>query len=475
VSGARVHAVCPSALLVDLYELTMMQAYWAHGIEGRATFDLFVRRLPAARNFLLVAGLETALELLEGLRFTPGDLEYLSRTGLFDQGFLDALERFRFSGDVEAMAEGTVAFAREPLLRLSAPLGEAQFFESLLMNQMHVQTLLASKAARVVLAAGGRQVVDFGMRRMHGVDAAVAGARAYWIAGLDGTSNVLAGQLYGLPIVGTMAHSFVQCHARELDAFRAFAETYPETVLLVDTYDSLQGVERVIELARELGDSFRVRGIRLDSGDLVGLSREARRRLDAAGLPAVKIFASGNLDEYEVAEILVAAAPIDAFGVGTRLGTSEDAPNLDLVYKLAQLDERPLLKLATDKATLPGVKQVWRRVDDRGRFAGDVVGLAGEAFDGLPLLAPVMRRGARVGDQADLLAAARRRAAEQRAALPEAYRSLAPADPPYPVEVSEALAECTRRVVEELPGRANSSSDADSDRGRGPLPPTPNP
>jgi nicotinate phosphoribosyltransferase len=447
--------VCPSALLVDLYELTMMQAYWAHGIGGRATFDLFVRRLPSARNFLIVAGIETALEILEGLRFTPADLEYLSRTGLFDRGFLEVLERFRFSGEVESMAEGTVAFAREPLLRLTAPLVEAQYFESLLMNQIHLQTLLASKAARVVLAAGGRRVVDFGMRRMHGVDAAVAGARAYWIAGLDGTSNVLAGQLYGIPIVGTMAHSYVQCHVRELDAFRAFAESYPETVLLVDTYDSPRGVERVIELARELGDAFRVRGIRLDSGDLVELSRDARRRLDAAGLAAVRIFASGNLDEYRVAEIVGAAAPIDAFGVGTRLGTSEDAPNLDLVYKLAQLDDRPLVKLSTDKATHPGIKQVWRRLDDRGRFEGDVIGLAGEEQDGMPLLEPRLRGGARVTDRREELADARRRAAEQLAALPELIRGLAPADPPYPVEVSEALADCTRRVVEELSGRAN--------------------
>lgn len=448
-SGPRVHAVCPSALLVDLYELTMMQAYWAHGIEGRATFDLFVRRLPAARNFLLVAGLETALELLEGLRFTPDDLDYLSSSGLFDRGFLEVLERFRFSGEVEAMAEGTVAFAGEPLLRLTAPIIEAQFFESLLMNQIHVQTLLASKAARVVLAAGGRRVVDFGMRRMHGVDAAVAGARAYWIAGLDGTSNVLAGQLYGIPIVGTMAHSFVQCHGRELDAFRAFVESYPETVLLVDTYDSRQGVERVIELARELGDTFRVRGIRLDSGDLVELSGDARRRLDAAGLAAVKIFASGNLDEYRVAEIGAAAAPIDAFGVGTRLGTSEDAPNLDLVYKLAQLDGRPLVKLSTDKATLPGIKQVWRRLDGRGRFAGDVIGLAGEELDGVALLEPRMSGGARVTDPPEELAVARRRAAGQLASLPAAIRGLAPADPPYPVEISSALAACARRVTQE--------------------------
>jgi nicotinate phosphoribosyltransferase len=452
VTETRVHAVCPSALLVDLYELTMMQAYWAHGIGGSATFDLFVRRLPATRNFLLAAGLETVLELLEGLRFTPGDLEYLSGTGLFASGFLDELEAFRFTGDVDAMAEGTAAFAREPILRVTAPIADAQLLESLLMNQVHVQTLLASKAARVVLAAGGRRVVDFGMRRMHGVDAAVAGARAYWIAGLDGTSNVLAGKLYGIPIVGTMAHSFVQCHASELDAFRAFTTTYPDTVLLVDTYDSLHGVEHVIELARELGPAFRVRGIRLDSGDLVELSREARHRLDAAGLGAVRIFASGNLDEYQVAELVGVGAPIDAFGVGTRLGTSEDAPNLDLVYKLAQLGDRPLLKLSTDKATLPGIKQVWRRLDDRGLFRGDIIGLAGEELGGVALLEPVMRRGVRVGEPGNGLASARQRAADQLSALPEPIRSLAPADPPYSVEVSDALGECTREVSAGLAG-----------------------
>jgi nicotinate phosphoribosyltransferase len=288
------------------------------------------------------------------------------------------------------------------------------------------------------------------MRRMHGVDSAVAGARAYWIAGLEGTSNVLAGQLYGIPIVGTMAHSFVQCHSSELDAFRAFTTTYPETVLLVDTYDSLHGVEHVIELARELGPGFRVRGIRLDSGNLAELSRAARQRLDAAGLPEVRIFVSGNLDERRVAELVRAAAPIDAFGVGTRLGTSEDAPNLDLVYKLAQLDGRPLLKLSTDKATLPGVKQVWRTIDGHGRFAGDVISLAEEELDGVPLLAPRMRRGRRVAEAAEDLAAIRRRAAGQLAALPDAIRSLAPADPPYPVEVSAELSECTRRVAERL-------------------------
>lgn len=446
----RAQSACPSALLVDLYELTMMQAYWKQEIEGRATFDLFVRRLPPERNFLLAVGLETALELLEELRFTSEELEYLDGIGIFERGFLDLLESFRFSGDVDAMAEGTVAFAREPLLRVTGPILEAQFFESLLMNQFHVQTMLASKAARVVLAAGDRRVVDFGLRRMHGVDSAVAGARAYWIAGFGGTSNVLAGWLFGIPVVGTMAHSFVQCHDSELEAFRSFVATYPETVLLVDTYDTLSGVDHVVELAAELGGEFSVRGIRLDSGDLVKLSRAARGRLDKAGLTGVQVFASGNLDERRVAALLGAGAPIDAFGIGTRLGTSEDAPNLDLVYKLAELDDRPLLKLSTAKSTLPGVKQVWRRIADDGTIVGDVIGLDDEDLAGVPLLAPKMRAGRRLESGREELAAIRKRAARELGSLPPSIRALTPAEPPYPVEISEALLDCARRVTEEL-------------------------
>lgn len=446
----RYQAGCPSALLVDLYELTMMQAYWKEGITGRATFDLFVRRLPPERNFLLAVGLETAIDLLERLRFTPTELEYLETTGSFESGFLDMLGQFRFSGDVEAMAEGTIAFAREPLLRLTAPIVEAQYFESLLMNQFHVQTMLASKAARVVLAADGRRLVDFGLRRMHGVDSGVGGGRAYWIAGFAGTSNVLAGSLYDIPVMGTMAHSYVQCHESELDAFRSFVATYPETVLLVDTYDTHRGIERVIELAAQLGDEFRLRGVRLDSGDLGELARDARLRLDEAGLTEVEIFASGNLDEHRVAELVGTGAPIDAFGIGTRLGTSEDAPNLDLVYKLAELGDRPLLKLSTDKSTLPGVKQVWRRMDSGGAMAGDVIGLDGEELEGEPLLTPKMRDGTRLDSAREDLAAVRERAERELAALPAAIRSLTAAERPYPVEVSGALKDCTRRLTREL-------------------------
>ncbi len=436
------------ALLVDLYELTMAQAYLHEGIDGEATFDLFVRRLPD-RNFVLVAGVQPLLELLEELRFTDGDLEYLRSTNLFGEGFLAHLAGLRFDLDVDAMREGTVAFAGEPIARVTGPLLTAQLAETLLLNQVHVQTLLASKAARVVLAADGRGVVDFGLRRTHGADAGLKGARAYWIAGFAGTSNVLAGKAYGIPVKGTMAHSYVQAHDDEMEAFRRFARLYPETILLVDTYDTVRGVRRVIELADELGDDFRVRGIRLDSGDLGALAMESRRMLDEAGLRDVQIFASSGLDEHAIRELVDKDAPIDAFGVGTNLGTSEDAPNLDLVYKLSQLDEEPLLKLSTGKSTLPGVKQVWRRRDEEGRFAGDTIGLAEEEDpDGEPLLVPMMRRGCRLEAAREGLAAARGRAADQLAALPPRIRSLEQASPTYPVAVSERL-EGLRDALEE--------------------------
>ncbi len=450
MSSGRVHAACPSALLVDLYELTMMQAYLEHGVDGTATFDLFIRQLPPERNFLLTAGLGTVLELLEELRFSAEEIAYLGSIGIFDDAFLDFLVDFRFTGSVDAMPEGSVAFAGEPILRVTAPVVQAQFFETVIVNQIHLQTLLASKAARIVLVAEGRHLVDFGLRRMHGADAGTAGARALWIAGFDATSNVLAGQLFGIPVAGTMAHSYVQCHTSEIEAFRSFATSFPETTLLVDTYDTLRGVDTVVELARQLGPEFRVRAVRLDSGDLAKLALETRARLDAAGLDDVEIFASGNLDEWRVRQLARAKVPIDGFGVGTRLGTSEDAPNLEAVYKLADLDGRPLLKLSTDKATLPGVKQIWRRVGASGVFEGDVIGLADEEPHGRPLLVPVMSGGRRTEAGRDDLVAIRRRAAGELAALPEDLRRIEPSDQPYRVEISDALqrarTELTRAV-----------------------------
>ncbi len=428
---------CPSALLTDLYELTMLQAYWSEGLRAPAVFSLFFRRMPEARNYVVACGLEDALRYLEDLHFEPDDLAYLAGLGLFRSDFLDWLARFRFTGDVFAVPEGTPVFPEEPLLELVAPFPEAQLAESYVMNQIHLQTVLASKAARVVAAAAGRRVVDFGMRRMHGSDAALKGARAFYVAGVDATSDVLAGRVYGIPVAGTMAHSYVQAHDDEAAAFRAFSALYPETVLLVDTYDTLEGVRRVVGLAAELGEDFRVRGIRLDSGDLASLSRGARELLDAAGLASVEIFASGSLDEQRIDELVRGGAPIAAFGVGTLMGVSRDAPYLDLAYKLTDYAGQGRLKTSTGKESLPGRKQVFR-VEEEGRALRDVIARSGEELPGRPLLRPVMRAGRRIAPP-EPLPEIRRRAASERARLPERLLALDPADPPYPVEISAEL------------------------------------
>lgn len=424
-------------LFTDLYELRMMQAYRAEGLTGTAVFTLFVRKLPRRRNVLLACGLQPVLEYLEHVRFSDDDLAYVRSLGGFNDDFVASLRDFRFTGDVYAVPEGTPVFANEPILEIVAPLPEAQLVETCVMNQIHAHTVLASKAVRVAAAARGRKVVDFGARRTHGIDASIAAARAFYIAGIDATSNVLAGKLLGVPVAGTMAHSYVQVHASEREAFRAFAEMYPGTVLLVDTYDTLEGVRRVIELIENTSPPIRISAVRLDSGDLGTLARESRRILDAAGHPEIGIFASSGLDEYKIAALLDAGAPIDGFGVGTGMSVSEDAPALDLAYKLAEYEGRGLTKLSRDKPILPGRKQVFRR-EEHGISVGDVIGRDGEHLDGRPLLTPVMRAGRRLPDEEDL-ARMRRRAAEEMAQLPPRIAALAPADPPYPVTISAAL------------------------------------
>jgi nicotinate phosphoribosyltransferase len=456
----------PSALLADFYQLTMMQAYWREGMTAPATFDLFVRRLPDERNVLLACGLESALDYLEALRFTDADLSFLAARPEFHGDFLDYLRDFRFSGDVRAAREGTPVFHTEPLLEVTAPIPEAQFVETHLLNQLTMQTVLASKALRVVDAADGRTVADFGMRRMHGTDAALLGARAFYVAGVDATSNVEAGRRFRIPITGTTAHAYVEAHASEVGAFRAFADLYPETTLLVDTYDTVEGVRRVVRLADDLGDDFRVGAIRLDSGDLAALSRSARALLDAAGLVDVRIFASGGLDEHGVADLVASGAPIDGFGVGTRMGTSEDAPSLDTVYKLVAYDGEGRMKLSEGKATLPSRKQVVRRFDD-GTAALDVIGLTGEALDGEPLLTTVMTDGARTAEP-EPLDAIRDRARRELDRLP----ALDPSDPPYPIVVSDGLADERDRVRAGLAASASSTTgdvpNASSAPARGP-------
>ncbi len=453
---ARAHA-----LFTDLYELTMMQSYFAEDMHDRAAFSLFVRELPETRNFLLAAGLDDVLTYLENLRFDEADIAYLRELGQFTPGFLDWLKRFRFTGDVYAMPEGTPVFESEPLLEIEAPIAQAQLVETAVMNIVHVQTLLASKAARVIEAARGKTVVDFGARRIHGRDAAMRAARAYHIAGVNATSNVEAGRAYGIEVSGTMAHSYIEAFANEAEAFAAFTRSYPATVLLVDTYDTLQGVQNVIDLARKLGEDFKVRAIRLDSGDLLELSRKSRAMLDEAGLQSVGVFASGGLDEYKIAELLAAGAPIDGFGVGTAMGVSEDAPSLEIAYKLTAYAGAGRLKLSPGKASFPGLKQVFRHESPDGNALRDTLGLQSERLEGRPLIHCVMRDGKRV-KQAPELDAIRAYAAEQIAKLPPQIRAIQAAEPPYPVKISTKLESYTEEVRAHLKGLEGQTSGVSS-------------
>ncbi len=441
--------VTPSnvALLTDLYELAMADSYHRHGMNDRATFALFVRSLPPGRAFLVSAGLDTALAYLEDLRFGDEAIDYLRGLRLFTDGFLEYLRGFRFTGDVRAIPEGEVFFPPEPLMEVSGPRIEAQIVETFLLNTLNFQVMVASKAARAVLAARGRGVVDFSPRRDHGADAALKVARAAYIAGCTGTSNVLAGMVYGLPVVGTMAHSYVMSFSDELDAFRAFTRDFPDNaVLLIDTYETLQGVANAITVGEEMRErGSRLRGVRIDSGDLVAQSRAVREALDAAGFRETQIILSGDLNEYRIAELLEQGAAVDAFGVGTELGTSPDAPNIGGVYKLVEDEKGYRIKLSTGKATLPGRKQVWRRTDAEGQPSGDLLGLHDEPQPPgcTPLLVQVMQEGRRM--RSESLAEIRRRCTQRLAALPDELRSLDDTVP-YPVTLSPALAELRARM-----------------------------
>ncbi|MGZ4430675.1 MAG: nicotinate phosphoribosyltransferase [Gaiellales bacterium] len=439
-----------SPLLVDLYELTMAETYLVEGMNDRwATFSLYVRHLPRGWGYLVAAGLDDVLGYLEGLRFGEHELAQLDSTGLFSAALLERLRGFRFQGDVRAMPEGTLCFPDEPLLEVHAPIIEAQLIETVVLNLIHFQTLIAAKASRCVTAARGRPLVDFSLRRTHGADAGIAVARASHLAGFASSSDVLAGSRFHIPIAGTMAHSFVEAFPDELSAFRAFADRYPDTcVLLIDTYDTIEGARRAATVAGELAQrGHRLRGVRLDSGDLDELSRAVREILDRAGHRDAIIFASGNLDEVAVSALVSAGAPIDSFGVGTRMGVSADAPYLDIAYKLVQLNGRPVLKLSAGKATWPGAKQVWRETAGDGRFGGDIIGLAREpAPEGSsPLLVEAMRRGRRLHRES--LAVARERCAGQRALLPPPQLRLHAA--PYPVAFSRRLTTLRARCAAE--------------------------
>jgi nicotinate phosphoribosyltransferase len=429
-----------SPLLTDLYQLTMLQAYYEAGMTETAVFELFVRKLPPERNFLVAAGLEQAVEFLEGLAFGDEELAWIRSSGIFKPAFAERLAGLRFTGDVHAMPEGTVLFPNEPILRVTAPMPEAQLVESRLLNLVHFETMVASKAARSVLVAPGKRLVDFGLRRAHGAEAGLLAARAAYLAGFDGSSVALAGPRFGIPVFGTMAHSFVQSHASESAAFLHFARAFPgSALLLVDTYDTVAAARKVVRLAPELArEGITVRGMRLDSGDLGQLARDVRQVLDAAGLRSTTIFASGNLDEYQVRDLVAAGAPIDGFGIGTSLVTSSDAPSLDAVYKLQEYAGRPRRKRSTGKATWPGRKQVWRRLSPDGRFAGDTVAEETDAQPGEPLLEHVMAGGRRVR-ALPTLAEARDRTRAQLARLPAALTGLDAAPGPYPVGIAASL------------------------------------
>lgn len=436
-----------SALLTDLYQLTMFEAYLCEGLEDTAVFELFVRKLPPTRNFLVAAGLEQVLDDLETLAFSEAELAWLAADGRFSPALIDALRRFRFEGDVDAMPEGTVFFPDEPFIRVTAPLPQAQLVESRLLNLAHFETLIASKAARMRLAAGDKLLVDFGMRRAHGAEAALLAARASYLAGFAGTATAEAGRRYGIPVFGTMAHSFVQAHSSEEAALEAFARVWPRRpTLLVDTYDTEAAVRRLAQRAQALAaEGIEIGGVRLDSGDLGAHARAVRAILDEAGLQRATIFASGNLDEERLATLVGEGAPIDGFGVGTALDTSSDAPALDAVYKLQSYAGVPRRKRSEGKATWPGVKAVYRRHAADGTLLSDSVQCVDEAPSGAPLLVPCMRGGRRLAPSPGL-EALRRYHAEQMRAVPAALRSLAPAAAPYPVIISEGLRELAHRV-----------------------------
>ncbi|MFZ5780007.1 MAG: nicotinate phosphoribosyltransferase [Pseudomonadota bacterium] len=427
-----------SLLLTDLYQLSMLEVYDRHRMEQTAAFELFVRKLPDRRDFLMAAGLTTLVEFLERMRYSPEELEWLRSTGTFSRPFIDRLGEMRFTGDLDAMPEGTIFFPSEPILRITAPLPQAQLVESRLINLVHFQTVVASTAARMVLAAPGKTLVDFGFRRAHGAEAGLLAARASYLAGFAGTATLEAYRSFGIPVFGTMAHSFIQAHDDEVTAFRRFAEARPKALtLLIDTYNTEAGARLVTRLAPALAaEGISIAAVRLDSGDLGAHARAVRTILDQSGLHDVRIMASGGLDDRKLAALCRSGAPIDTFGVGTSLTTSSDAPALDCAYKLQEYAGRPRRKLSEGKATWPGRKQVWRRFDAEGAIAADIVGLADEKLDGTPLLRPILRDGRRVGDLPDIKGN-RTHAAASLATLTAPLRALEPAS--VRVEISEGL------------------------------------
>jgi nicotinate phosphoribosyltransferase len=442
------------SLFTDYYELTMCASYFDNKNFEPATFDLFIRRLPENRSYFLFAGLEETLQYLRNITFTDEHLSYLKKQG-FNQDFLEYLRGFKFTGEVWAVPEGTVAFPNEPLIRVTAPIIEAQLVETFLLNSINMQTMIATKTSRVVHAANCKSVIEFGLRREPGIDAGMKVARSSYIAGCQGTSNLLAGMVYGIPVFGTMAHSFIMSYPKEIDAFRAFAKTFPHKLtLLIDTYDDLAGTEKAVIVAKELAaKGFRLGGVRLDSGDLAETSKKVRKILDDNGLGYVKIFASGDLDEFKIMQLIEEGARIDAFGVGTKMGTSADRPYLDVIYKLCETlnadgSFSPIMKLSKDKITLPGRKQVFRFKNEAGVFTKDVIALSDESMEGESLLVKVMENGKLIYEFPSLNQV-RAKASDSLSKLPAEYKLLTNA-PMYPVELSQKLQDLIETTKSQL-------------------------
>jgi nicotinate phosphoribosyltransferase len=434
-------------LFTDFYELTMGACYYAHRMFDTATFSLYIRDIRSTRNFFVAAGLEDALDELADFHFSKEEIEYLNSTGIFADDFLFYLSELRFSGNIHAMPEGTIFFANEPILEVTAPIIEAQLMETFLLNTTGFQSMIASKAARCVHTADGRPLLDFSLRRTHGRDAGLKVARSTFISGFAATSNVLAGKIYGIPISGTMAHSYVSAFDNELDAFIAYADTFPDhSIFLIDTYDSVEGARHAAAVAKEMQKrGHTLIGVLLDSGDMVSLSREVRRIFDAAGLYDVKIFASSGFDEFKIAKVISEGAAIDAFGVGTKVGVSADAPFVDVVYKMVRFKGRDVKKLSPGKVTLAGEKQVFRKSDPDGSYLEDIIGLRDEIIaEGKPLLEKVMENGnlLRSHPQLQML---QERFKENFAALDDGYKSIQD-HKAYPVKLSTRLQNLQERI-----------------------------
>ncbi|MHC4320707.1 MAG: nicotinate phosphoribosyltransferase [Planctomycetota bacterium] len=436
-------------IATDLYQLTMIAGYFERGMNHKSTFELFVRNLPERRSYLIAAGLEQAIHYLENMSFTAEYLKYLKNLPVFknvSREFFNYLRDFRFSGDVYAVPEGTIVFANEPIIRVTASMIEAQIIETYLLSMINYQTLIASKASRVKHAAGGREVIDFGTRRAHGPQAGVLAARACFIGGCVGTSNVLAAYELGIPPIGTVAHSWVMAYDDEYESYEDFHKVFPDnTILLIDTYDTIKGAQLATKIGKKL------KGVRLDSGNITLLSKRVRKILDDAGLEHVKITASGDLNEYTISQMLAKGACVDSFGVGTEMVTSKDIPALGGVYKLVEQEIKgslmPKMKFSKDKATCPSKKQVYRFYNNKGSFKKDIIGLVDEEFDAEDLLLPVMKKG-KLGNKVPTVRQIQKTAEKNISQLPDKFKAL-DCKTEYPVMISKRLEQVRGKTIKD--------------------------